>query len=93
VDTLARLGGDEFVVVLEAVSYAEQAIMVSHKLLKSLQMPFIIEDHPCFITASIGIALFPEDGSDTETLLQNADTAMYRAKEEGLNHARLFSWE
>jgi diguanylate cyclase (GGDEF)-like protein/PAS domain S-box-containing protein len=93
VDTLARLGGDEFVVVLEALSHAEQATVVSQKLLKSLQTPFDIEGHSCLITASIGIALFPEDGSDTETLLRNADTAMYRAKEEGTNNARLFTWK
>ena len=93
VDTLARLGGDEFVVVLEAISYAEQAITVSRKLLKSLQMPFIIDGHSCLITASIGIALFPEDGSNTETLLKNADTAMYQAKAKGLNQVSLFSWK
>ncbi len=82
-DTIARLGGDEFVIVLENLLQEERAAMLARKVLDALAPPFQIESHECFITASIGISVFPKDGEDAETLLKNADTAMYRAKDKG----------
>jgi len=82
-DTIARLGGDEFVIVLENLQQEERAAMLARKILDALMPPFQIEGHECFITASIGISVFPKDGEDAETLLKNADTAMYRAKDKG----------
>ncbi len=92
-DTVARLGGDEFVIVLEALPDEELAVTVSHKVLKALETPFLLEGYEFFITASIGIALFPRDGEDTDTLLKHADTAMYSVKEEGRNDTKFFSQE
>ena len=82
-DTIARLGGDEFVIVLENLGQEERAATLARRILDALAPPFQIEGHECFITASIGISVFPRDGEDTETLLKNADTAMYQAKEKG----------
>lgn len=82
-DTIARLGGDEFVLVLENLHQEEGAATLARKILEALAPPFQIEGHECFITASIGISLFPKDGEDAETLLKNADIAMYRAKDSG----------
>jgi diguanylate cyclase (GGDEF)-like protein/PAS domain S-box-containing protein len=90
-DTVARLGGDEFVTLLEYLDHEDVAITVAQKILKALAQPFQLEQQEYTVTTSIGIALFPKNGEDTETLLQNADTAMYRAKAEGRNKAKLFA--
>jgi diguanylate cyclase (GGDEF)-like protein/PAS domain S-box-containing protein len=90
-DTVARLGGDEFVILLEYLSHENVAISVAQKILEALTQPFILEGYEYTVTTSIGVALFPSDGEDTETLLQNADTAMYRAKAEGRNKAKFFA--
>jgi diguanylate cyclase (GGDEF)-like protein/PAS domain S-box-containing protein len=90
-DTVARLGGDEFVVLLEYLDHEEVAITVAQKILKALAQPFRLEKHEYSVTTSIGVALFPNDGEDPETLLENADTAMYRAKAEGRNKAKFFA--
>lgn len=92
-DTVARLGGDEFVIVLEDLPHEELVVTVSHKLLNALEAPFGVGGHEFFVTASIGITLFPKDGEDADALLSNADTAMYRAKEEGRNTAKFFAQE
>jgi diguanylate cyclase (GGDEF)-like protein/PAS domain S-box-containing protein len=90
-DTVARLGGDEFVLLLPGIHYAEDVAKVSHKLVDALHKPFRIQGRDVRMTASGGIGLYPEDGEDADTLLKNADTAMYRAKERGRDNFQLFS--
>jgi len=80
---VARLGGDEFVVVLPAVERREDAGRVAKKMLAALAEPFLLEHQEILLSARIGISLFPEDGRDHETLLRNADLALYRAKQRG----------
>lgn len=84
-DTIARMGGDEFVVILPGIDGANDAALMAMKLLESLKKAFNIESHEIFITFSIGISFFPGDGRDPQSLLMNADAAMYRAKEKGKN--------
>jgi diguanylate cyclase (GGDEF)-like protein/PAS domain S-box-containing protein len=90
-DTVARLGGDEFAILIEDLRDTGDAAVVSQKLLDSLGRPFQLAGHELYISASIGITCYPQDGTDTETLLKNADTAMYRAKSEGRNAYQFFS--
>lgn len=90
-DTVARLGGDEFVLILDDLAQPQDTSKVAQKILEALSEPFHLEERELFITASIGIALWPEDGENPETLLKNADTAMYRAKEMGKNNYQLYS--
>ena len=90
-DTVARLGGDEFVVVLNDLQDREQAAAVARKLLLSVSPALTLAGHECRTTASIGIAVFPDDGDDEQSLTKNADMAMYLAKEEGKNDFRFFS--
>ncbi len=82
-DTIARLGGDEFVVVLRNIVHQEQTEAVTQKLLASIARPIELEGREFYITASIGIAVYPQDGTNRNALLKNADTAMYQAKKEG----------
>jgi diguanylate cyclase (GGDEF)-like protein/PAS domain S-box-containing protein len=89
-DTIARWGGDEFTLCLPNLKSAEDAAKVSQRILTALQPPFTIESHELHITASIGIALYPQDGEDLQTLLINADAALYRVKEEGRNHYQFY---
>jgi len=90
-NVLARLGGDEFTVLLTTLRHAEDAARVAQRILDALASPFRIEGHEIFTSASIGIAVFPDDGGDVETLLKNADTAMYTAKEEGRKNYKFFT--
>lgn len=90
-DTVVRLGSDEFVCMLEGVHQEGRVADFARKILKVLESPFRIEDHECFVTASIGISLFPKDGEDAETLLKNADTAMHRAKEKGRDNFQFYA--
>jgi diguanylate cyclase (GGDEF)-like protein len=90
-DTVARLGGDEFVVLLEEVSDPLYVGSVSSKLIAALAAPFVIGGREYGVTASIGVSSFPEDGVDAQTLLKNADAAMYRAKEKGKNAFEFYS--
>jgi len=90
-DTVARLGGDEFTLLLPNVGRAEDATLVAEKLLEGMRRPVRVDDSELFISASIGISLFPDDGSDPETLIKNADTAMYRAKELGRDNYQLYA--
>ncbi|MBL8967724.1 MAG: diguanylate cyclase, partial [Spirochaetaceae bacterium] len=92
-DTIARLGGDEFVILLEEVADGRIPADVALRVIKSLGRPVEIDGKSVRVGASVGIAIFPEDGADAETLLRNADAAMYRAKEEGRNTYRLFTAE
>jgi diguanylate cyclase (GGDEF)-like protein/PAS domain S-box-containing protein len=90
-DVLARLGGDEFVVLLEELTDSNQAADVARKVLSSVLAPVEIMGHECRVTASIGIALFPADARDSQTLMKHADMAMYVAKEEGKNNFQFYS--
>lgn len=90
-DTLARLGGDEFTLFLHNLQSIDNALLVAGKHLKSLLEPYSIEGNTLYISASIGVALFPDHGATSELLLKHADTAMYLAKEKGKNHVELFN--
>ncbi|MTJ80592.1 MAG: EAL domain-containing protein [Telmatospirillum sp.] len=90
-DSVSRHGGDEFLVVLSEVRDSQAIIAVAEKILESLSRPVMVEGHEIFISASIGIAVSPDDGMGFEELLKKADTAMYHAKESGRNAHRFFS--
>ncbi|AFV97046.1 MULTISPECIES: sensor domain-containing phosphodiesterase [unclassified Sulfuricurvum] len=91
-DTISRMGGDEFIILLPNILF-NGASQVAQKLLDAFNKPFQIGEHELSISASIGIALYPHDGGDFETLYKNADTAMYRAKQEGRNGFCFFTEE
>ncbi|MFS2217659.1 putative bifunctional diguanylate cyclase/phosphodiesterase [Telluria sp. Tellsp104] len=88
---LARLGGDEFTILIPDLERVEHALNVAHRVKDAMRRPFVIEGNEIFVTASIGISLFPEDGDDCTSLLKYADTAMYHAKNCGKNNAKLYS--
>jgi diguanylate cyclase (GGDEF)-like protein/PAS domain S-box-containing protein len=90
-DTVARLGGDEFTVLLPRLHRSDDAAPIAAKIIEAVRYPFHIEGREFFITTSIGISLFPEDGTDAESLIKNADTAMYQAKELGRDNYQLFN--
>ncbi|HLF41885.1 MAG TPA: GGDEF domain-containing protein, partial [Acidimicrobiia bacterium] len=90
-DTVARMGGDEFTLLLTAVRSPSEAAVVAEKLLARFREPFVVEGKELFVSPSIGIAVAPEDGLRPSTLLKNADTAMYRAKERGRNCYEVYS--
>ncbi len=92
-DTIARLGGDEFVLLLPEISQAEVAKNVAERILHSFHKPFEFDGLKISITASIGIAIFPDDGEDADTVIRNADIAMYQAKDEGRNRYHQYSRE
>ncbi len=89
--TVARLGGDEFVLLLEGRRGLRDATPVAESLLENLCQPYRVQGHEVFISASIGIGLFPDDGDDCTTLLRNAEAAMYQAKEQGRNTYRYYT--
>ena len=93
-DTVARMGGDEFTLLLQPCGTRElalnQAIRVAEQILASLVKPFVLENREFFVTASIGVALSPQDGSELSQLMKNADTAMYHAKERGKNNFQFY---
>jgi diguanylate cyclase (GGDEF)-like protein/PAS domain S-box-containing protein len=90
-DTVARLGGDEFVIALAEVAEIDDVGLVGKKIQEGLIHPFLLAGRELFVTASIGISFYPRDGGDGETLIRNADVAMYRAKAEGGNQFRFFA--
>jgi diguanylate cyclase (GGDEF)-like protein len=90
-DAVARLGGDEFVVLLEEVAERLYVGSVSQKIIAALAAPFLIKGREYHITASVGVSVYPDDGDDPPTLLKNADSAMYRAKEQGRNAFEFYS--
>lgn len=90
-DTIARLGGDEFIFILDHVANSDDTHLVAQKILDVLTSPFQLKEQEIFVSGSIGIAVYPEDGQDYESLLKNADTAMYRAKDQGKNNYQLYS--
>ncbi len=90
-DTVARLGGDEFIIMLPELSSPGGARKVADKIFSTMLAPIIVGSHNLHVTVSLGIAFFPEDGIDPATLLKNADTALYRAKEAGRNTVQLYN--
>jgi diguanylate cyclase (GGDEF)-like protein/PAS domain S-box-containing protein len=90
-DTVARLGGDEFAVVLSRLSAPGDVTVVAQKIIAAFQAPFQVEGRPLLATLSMGAAVYPDDGTDQDALMNNADAAMYRSKEAGRNCFRLFS--
>jgi len=90
-DTVSRQGGDEFLVLLPVIEALEDPNLIARKLIESMVEPFIVEDHQIKVTLSIGISLFPSDGNDVDSILRNADTAMYQAKEQGRNNYQVFT--
>lgn len=92
-DTAARLGGDEFIILLPQADDSASVALVAEKILDRLAAPIELQGQTLFVTASIGVSLFPADGQDPEALLRNADMAMYRAKEQGSNSYEFFTPE
>jgi diguanylate cyclase (GGDEF)-like protein len=92
-DLVARLGGDEFVILIEEHGGPEEVMIVAQKIISMLERPVLIDWREVVISGSIGIASYPEDGLDLETLVKNADAAMYRAKELGRNNFQFYSPE
>jgi len=93
VDTVARIGGDEFAIVQVGIRDADEAQLLSRRLLEMFRTPLELDGHEVLVTISIGVALIPTDGSIPAKLLQHADIALYRAKEEGRNASRFFEPE
>jgi EAL domain-containing protein (putative c-di-GMP-specific phosphodiesterase class I) len=91
IDTIARLGGDEFIILLGDFKKVEDINDIALKIFDAIQLPLEINNNDLFVTASIGISIFPNDGSSAEILLRNADAAMYRAKEKGLNSFEFYT--
>jgi diguanylate cyclase (GGDEF)-like protein/PAS domain S-box-containing protein len=92
-DTVSRQGGDEFVILLSQLTHAQDAAVIAEKILVALAVPHQIEHHTLYATVSIGVVAFPDDGIDADTLLKNADFAMYQAKESGRNCFQFFKPE
>jgi len=90
-DTIARMGGDEFLLLLPEIARVEDAIKVAQKILEEIREPFVVDKHKLNITVSIGIAIFPNDGEDIDTLVSHADIAMYRVKKAGRNGYQLYT--
>jgi len=92
-DTVGRLGGDEFAVILAELNNPEDAHIVSQKIMQAFKQSFALNGREVFVTASIGITVFPADGQDPDTLIKNADTAMYRAKGQGRDNIQFYTPE
>ena len=90
-DTVARLGGDEFALVLEAVKHSSDVVSVANKILQNLTNVFLIDNQSLYIGASIGIAFYPHCGKSVDTLTKNADSAMYKAKQNGRNQYQFYT--
>ena len=90
-DTVARLGGDEFVVILPMIGCSDDVPKITNKILEKLMLPVKLEEHEVYTSASIGVALYPDDGISVDDLLKNADIAMYQAKEHGRSNIQFFS--
>ena len=93
-DTVSRQGGDEFVIILEEVAHYQDAALVAEKTIKTLSEPVMVREHELHITTSIGIAIYPVNGTDDVLeLMKKADMAMYSAKEAGRNQFRFYPAE
>jgi diguanylate cyclase (GGDEF)-like protein len=84
-DIVSRIGGDEFIILIENIDNISTIKIVADKILKEFSEPFTLENQDCFLTTSIGVAVYPSDGKNAEVLIKNADIAMYKAKEKGKN--------
>lgn len=91
IDTVARLGGDEFIILLPGLHDIKDAEHIAHKLLECFNQPFKVDTQELFISASIGISLYPEDGTDVASLIKHADVAMYRSKARGRNRIERYT--
>lgn len=92
-DTVSRWGGDEFVVVIPELHTIGEASVMGRRIMQSLSKPFDLNDRQLYVTCSIGMAVFPSDGDEIDTLLRHCDTALYKAKEDGRNRMRFFSMD
>lgn len=90
-DTVARLGGDELVVLIEELSAPEHALRVAEKIRDALRVPYTVENQHYYLTVSIGISLYPDNGDRSELLIREADAAVYRAKDEGRNRTAFYT--
>lgn len=90
-DSLARFGGDEFTLLLDQLVTDDDVSIVGSKIIDALKVPFRVSERELFISTSIGISIYPDDGSDADTLIRNADTAMYRAKEQGRDNFQMYA--
>ena len=90
-DTVARLGGDEFTLLVPGISAEEDAAKIARKICEAIHDPFWIDGRELFVTTSVGVSVYPSDGHDSETLVRNADSAMYRAKEQGRDNYQLYT--
>ena len=90
-DTVARLGGDEYVILLPIITHEDDVVVTVTKIISAFQELFLIDNHKLHVTVSVGISLYPPDGKDVDTLLKNADAAMYKAKERGKNGYQFYS--
>ncbi len=89
-DTLSRLGGDEFTCIIPDIGHPQDAVLVAQKILNSMSCSFQIEGHEVHVTPSIGIAMYPSDATDADSLIKKADAAMYHAKEQGRNTFKFY---
>ena len=90
-DTVSRLGGDEFVVLLPCFDEVEDVAKLAERVIGHVKQPFVVDEHELYVTTSVGIAIYPDDGVSVEALIKNADTAMYRAKDLGRNSYQLYT--
>lgn len=90
-DTIARVGGDEYAVLLPQIVHEDDAVKIAKKIIAAFKRPYEIGGHELHLTVSLGISLYPEDGRDAETLMQNADTALYHARGQGGNNYQFYN--
>jgi diguanylate cyclase (GGDEF)-like protein len=90
-DTVSRTGGDEFFLLLPEIALAHDAATIAQKVLQAFQEPFMCDGHELTITTSIGVAMYPDDGEDADTLLKHSDIALYQAKQKGRNNYQRYT--
>ena len=90
-DIVGRMGGDEFIILIEEVRELDHVALVAHKILSNVMKPIVLRGEVCRVTASMGISIYPKDGNNEQSLMKNADIAMYFAKEEGKNNYQFYS--
>jgi len=91
VDTIARMGGDEFTIIVSNIASQDSVVVVADRIVEAMKEPFQVDGRELFASVSVGISVYPSDGDDAETLVKNADAAMYRAKERGRSNCQLFT--